>query len=319
MGSRYRRQFSTRKAAEDWDLRTRAGFADGLVVPPTVKAAGPPPPTTLGELLSKTRQRYWQDAKSIKTIDANLKTLIDYMGEDLPLSSVTEDTIEEYTHHLEESGKLTPATINRKLAVLSRSLLYAQRRGWITQKIEIRRKKEGPGRVKFYTEEEILEIVKAFHVDLEMPEYALLFRFLCDTGLRLSEALDLEWEDTTDGRVTVWDHKGAKPGGVPATDKVAAILHKREETVGNLTGPWADMTVNTTRYAMKKLRAHFDKTGADGWLWHTCRHTFCSRLAQAGVPLPAIRDLARHQDINTTIRYSHLSPKDYESAINKLR
>lgn len=284
-----------------------------------MKPAGPPPPATLGELLEKTRKKYWQDVKSIKTIDSNVKTLVSYMGEDLPLTSITEDTVDEYTSHLEEMGTLSAATINRKLAVLSRALLYATRRGWMTDKVEIHRKKEGPGRVRYYTEDEIAQIVEAFHEDLKMPEYALLFRFLCDTGLRVSEALKLLWEDTTHGSITIWDHKGAKPGGIPATGRVLAILHKRTEAVGNLTGPWADMTINTTRYAMKKLRDHMDKTGEDGYLWHTCRHTFCSRLAQAGVPLPAIRDLARHQDINTTLRYSHLSPRDYTSAIDKLK
>lgn len=317
MGARYRRQFASQEAAENYDLRTRAAFADGLVVPPTLKASGPPPPTTLGDLVERTRRRYWQEARSIKTIDSNLKTLLDYYGEERLLTDMTEESVEGYIAHLEESGSLGGATINRKLAVLSRVLVYAHRRGWIAAKVDIQRKKEGPGRVRFYTQEERTAVVDTFN-RLELPEYGLLFDFLCDTGLRLGEALNLAWEDATDGRVTIWDHKGAKPGGVPATPRVQKILTEREDLVGNLVGPWADMTYNTTRYAWKKLRKATGKKGSEGWLWHTCRHTFCSRLAQAGVPLPAIRDLARHQDINTTIRYSHLAPKDYEQAIERM-
>lgn len=317
MGARYRRQFDNQVAAENYDLRTRAAFADGLVVPPSTRTAGPPPPSTIGELVERTRRKYWQDAKSIKTIDSNLKTLLSFFGPDRPLSELTEDSVEEYIIHLDELGTLGSSTINRKLAVLSRILLYANRRGWITEKVDIQRKKESAGRVRFYSQEERAEIVDSFAA-LELPEYAHLFTFLCDTGLRIGEALNLEWEDAINGSVRVWDHKGARPGGVPFTPQVEEILSHREGATGNLAGPWSDMTQNTTRYALKKLRAHLGKTGEDGYLWHTCRHTFCSRLAQAGVPLPAIRDLARHQDIKTTIRYSHLSPRDYLSAIARM-
>lgn len=34
------------------------------------------------------------------------------------------------------------------------------------------------------------------------------------------------------------------------------------------------------------------------------RHAFCSRLAQAGVPIPTIRVLAGHKSISTTMRYA---------------
>jgi site-specific recombinase XerD len=39
--------------------------------------------------------------------------------------------------------------------------------------------------------------------------------------------------------------------------------------------------------------------------WHVCRHTFCSRLVAAGVPLPDVKEYAGHSDIRTTMRYTH--------------
>jgi len=51
---------------------------------------------------------------------------------------------------------------------------------------------------------------------------------------------------------------------------------------------------------------------------HILRHTFCSRLAMAGAPALAIKELAGHQSLATTQRYMHLSPKAKESAVKLL-
>ena len=40
--------------------------------------------------------------------------------------------------------------------------------------------------------------------------------------------------------------------------------------------------------------------------WHDNRHTFCSRLVQAGKSLKVVQELAGHKDIKTTARYAHL-------------
>jgi site-specific recombinase XerD len=40
--------------------------------------------------------------------------------------------------------------------------------------------------------------------------------------------------------------------------------------------------------------------------WHDNRHSFCSRLVQAGKSLKVVQELAGHKDIKTTARYAHL-------------
>ena len=48
---------------------------------------------------------------------------------------------------------------------------------------------------------------------------------------------------------------------------------------------------------------------------HILRHTFCSHLAMRGAPLMAIKELAGHQDVSTTMGYMHLSPNAKRGAI----
>jgi len=48
---------------------------------------------------------------------------------------------------------------------------------------------------------------------------------------------------------------------------------------------------------------------------HILRHTFCSRLAEAGAPAGHIQKLAGHASITTTERYMHYSEEGKERAI----
>jgi site-specific recombinase XerD len=51
---------------------------------------------------------------------------------------------------------------------------------------------------------------------------------------------------------------------------------------------------------------------------HKLRHTFCSHLAMRGATAKAIKELAGHADIKTTMRYMHLSPAHKADAIKLL-
>ena len=48
---------------------------------------------------------------------------------------------------------------------------------------------------------------------------------------------------------------------------------------------------------------------------HTLRHTFISRLVQAGRPLPEVAALAGHRDIKMTPRYEYLAPSHLRAGI----
>jgi site-specific recombinase XerD len=49
--------------------------------------------------------------------------------------------------------------------------------------------------------------------------------------------------------------------------------------------------------------------------WHCLRHTFCTRLAEAGVALHVIRELAGHRSIETTLRYTHTNAEWKRDAV----
>lgn len=52
--------------------------------------------------------------------------------------------------------------------------------------------------------------------------------------------------------------------------------------------------------------------------FHDLRHTFATRLADAGIPLSVIAELLGHSDIRMTKRYSHATDKAKCEAVQKL-
>ncbi len=60
------------------------------------------------------------------------------------------------------------------------------------------------------------------------------------------------------------------------------------------------------------------KAGFSDVTFHTLRHTFASRLAQAGVPLNTIRELLGHGCMVMTMRYAHLAPNNLRDAVEML-
>ena len=60
------------------------------------------------------------------------------------------------------------------------------------------------------------------------------------------------------------------------------------------------------------------KAGIKDFRWHDLRHTFSTRLAQAGVDLYKISKLLWHQDIKMTQRYAHHCPDSLRDGVEIL-
>jgi len=91
-----------------------------------------------------------------------------------------------------------------------------------------------------------------------------------------------------------------------------------------LVSPWVFAGLKSPLHPMDSrafIRRVFEpalrKAGIQDASWHTLRHTTASRLVMAGVPLPTVQQVLGHRDIQTTLRYSHLSPSHIQAAMEK--
>ena len=151
-----------------------------------------------------------------------------------------------------------------------------------------------------------------------------------EAGLRRGEMVALEWPDVDFKRNQIivaradWEGeigtpKGGKTRRVPMTTRLAAALQAIRHLRGSRVLFQADgsaVTADTLRSWMQRATKRAGMKESNDI--HILRHTFCSHLAMRGAPARAIQELAGHADLNTTMRYMHLSPASVNNAIKLL-
>ena len=150
-----------------------------------------------------------------------------------------------------------------------------------------------------------------------------------EAGLRSGEIRALEWSslDFKRGLMTVEksEYKGhvtrpkhGKVRVVPMTKRLARALRQHR----HLQGPrvlYLEDGTELDRHELTKWLAQLCKLAEVRYRSpHCLRHTFCSHLAMRGAPVTSIKELAGHQNLQTTMRYMHLTPTALESAIKLL-
>ena len=145
---------------------------------------------------------------------------------------------------------------------------------------------------------------------------------LIDTGVRYSEAAELQWSsvDTTNWTtINVYRNKVGNEGLLVMTDRLKDILQRRFSLSGNSyyvfaspTDPSKPRGYSTKGICKAIARANLNTPPLvqryGRFTVHCFRHTFASRLVQAGMSLYAVSRLLGHSDTQMTQRYAHLSP-----------
>ncbi len=313
--TRWRGTAETEREAKIIEAQVRADLVAGKPVSQVTQGI---PVNDLGRLQSRVVAQVWKGTKAEKTAVMNSKAAVDFFGSEYPVNALTTDRIDGYILDLERIGN-SNATINRKLAALSKMLRFAHKRDWIEALPHFERKKEGQGRIRYLTKEEESALVDAAW---GYGDHADLWMFLIDTGLRMGEALKLTWMDVYTytqpldgsppaGRVTVWGSKNGESRTVPLTSRCNKMLR-----AGWGSNTSFGMSDHSARHVLDKTKQRAG-LGSDVVL-HTMRHTCASRLVQAGVPILTVKEWLGHKSIQVTMRYAHLAPQNLFDALEAL-
>jgi integrase len=311
--SGYRQDFDTELEAQQWEADSRAKLLKGETLDGKAGEAC----STLRQLLDTAAGPCWGGNKAEGTSVANAEDCIRTLGEDRPPSSVDTLAIDRMIVDFKRRGN-SGGTINRKLAALSKLMKYAITRGWIRNMPTFQRQRESEHRIRWITPDEEKRILDwlQFTNQLAMKDLVVL---LVDSGCRAGEAFKLRWADIDNGWLRLWDTKNGGHRSVPMTDRVKLLLARREkDRPDGADLVFHDLDYWAAAHAWNQLRDHLKLEHDDQFVIHALRHTFCSRLAQAGVPLLTIKELAGHRVIQTTMRYAHLRAENLESGIAAL-
>ena len=240
---------------------------------------------------------------------------------DVQLGAINQTTIDR-ARRLVLAPEASPATIRRGIIVPIRAvLLHAHRRGWCDRpSFEIPR--EAEGRTRYLLPDEADRLVAA-----AAPHIATLLLVLIGTGMRMAEALELDWRDVdlAGGRAILWPDqtKARKRRNVALPPRVVAALanlpHREGTVIRRNDGmPYADRRREGGGQIKTAWKATLRRAGLDPALTpHDLRHTWASWHYAANRDLLCLRTEGGWSSVTLCERYAHLLPAGQEGAISR--
>jgi integrase len=165
-------------------------------------------------------------------------------------------------------------------------------------------------------------------------EFALLLRFLLYTGLRLSEALALRWDDVRLDESVAWVRR--KKGGIASDVRLRSDLchdmrsHCPQEPRGRVfrfhQGGWLKHLLTRSKLAFLGLpcpdrrpvgwRPPMNRLG---WVnFHTFRHTWATWMRRAGADVQGLVATGNWRDARSAGRYAHAIAREEWARVEDL-
>jgi len=229
------------------------------------------------------------------------------------------------------AGGRAERTIRLALAVVRQVLNYAANNGLFfgTNPAgpagKVKRPRADNRRTRYLTEVEAEALLAALkEKSQDVHDQALLS---LHTGVRAGEIFSLTWGDVNldAGTILIKDTKSGHNRHAFITDRVRAMLKSRPAGKPNdlvfpaRNGKKTPQISNTFERVVADLKLNQGITDRRQRVtFHTCRHTFASRLVERGVDIYHVKELLGHQTIELTARYSHLSDGSLRAAVARL-
>ena len=283
-----------------------------------------------------------KDIKTIKAYQTNIMQFITWYKETTGVgepAQVKPIDIKEYLSFLRHHEDRAQATINKATAALKAYFKYLLENKHIQdnpmtrikiQKIQL--SAENKGVMKWLTRQEQERFIS--YVDLEKNEFKRL-RNLAITdlmlyvGLRVSEVSALKTTDINikdNIEITIREGKHGKFANVILINKHSKNFRKwlkyRQCLDRYADSPFLFVSERSGRITERGIQIMIDKyaklADMEQVSCHRFRHSFCKNLANAGVSIQTIADLARHESIETTRIYIENSHDERIKALQKL-
>jgi site-specific recombinase XerD len=258
---------------------------------------------------------------------------------DRTASGVKSSGIEEWLDDVQEDRELTNATINKLRGTFSMIFKHGKRKDLVdvnpAADVPLRDVGEGVERFLSAAEEQRLRAVlrkdiEAFdpirHPQLRKQALHRLLEFEVSlkSGMRRSEQYNLRWPDVDFNRriMRLRKTKSGKPRNAFIIDDVAGAL-RQLQGLGlerrNRSSGKPNQSPTDTVFAKAENKKWWNEALREArikkYRWHDNRHTFCSRLVQAGVHLKVVQEAAGHASIASTMRYAHFAKSQVVDAM----
>jgi integrase len=247
------------------------------------------------------------------------KRLIAFFG-GRTLAEITPKLIADYKARRYAAG-LKPASINRELASLKKAFNLAVREWeWCRENpvSKVSMERENNQRDRWLSVEEEARLLHDCASWLQD-----LVTFALHTGMRMGEILELTWRGVDFSRRTVMvvRSKNGERRTIPVNETVLSVL-RQKSTVRSLRTDVVFcshvFTPMESGHLRRSFRLALGKAKIDDFHFHDLRHTFATRLVQAGVDLYKVQRLLGHKSPIMTQRYAHHYPESLRDGVEML-
>jgi len=237
------------------------------------------------------------------------------------LSDIDEGLVESFIQY--RVKQVSPASVNRALATLRRLLRLAQE--WrVIDRVPRVRMLNGECSRDFVLGPD----VEGQYLDSAPQPLTDIAILILDTGLRVGEALAIQWPDvyldvsgSRLGYLRVREGKSRNSRrNVSLTARVREMLQKRfaEAHSSFVFSENSDKPMLVSSLDHMHARTRRALKLPQTFVLHSLRHTFLTRLGLAGVEAFTIMKLAGHSSVTISQRYVHPTPESMEQAVSRL-
>lgn len=162
------------------------------------------------------------------------------------------------------------------------------------------------------------EVQRMFDV-CDNKKHKVILSLLYSCGLRVSELINLKWSNIDRSRMIIYilKGKGNKDRQVMLSPSVIPLLEDywREYRTKDYILAGQKSEQYTSRSVLEVVKQLANKAGINKRVYtHLMRHNCFTHMVEAGTDLHFVQKLAGHNDIKTTLLYTHIS----DSLVSKL-
>lgn len=266
--------------------------------------------------------------------DRNLREFVEDKGvQDILISTITEDLIEEYRFFLKKH-RLKSSTINNNLCWLSRLMFRAVSRRIIRcNPFENAKYEKEEKKIRFLQKSDVMKLMAMKINDSETELARLMFVFSCFTGLAIADMENLEYrhiQTAADGRKYIRkERQKTKVEFVVPLHPIAEAIIKHckieqerseEHLAEKEKGDSLIFHRDCSRSVMDtKLSIVGKACGIKERLsFHMARHTFGTMTLNAGIPIESIAKMMGHASISSTQIYAQVTDTKISKDMDRL-
>jgi integrase len=324
---------TTRRDAERFEQRQREEARETLKLHAKAKHG----PMTFNVAAA----RYWEEVGQHHAGEASTNTLWSLvwleqaLGSDRLLTAIDNNLVAGIVARRRGEKRrktdrlISNATVNRSVTEPLRKVLTRAAKVWKQPVGEIAWKehmlKEPKERVRELRTDEEVTLWERLR-----PDYHPVVRFSILTGARLKECVGLRWEDIDWGGRLIWvTGKGDKRASIPMPPAVRDLLwplqgHHPESVFTYVAvrelpkraikkGERYPLTYQGLKTAFRRDV----KSAIENYRFHDNRHTAATRVLRATGNMRIVKEMLRHEDISTTLKYAHVTMDDLLAGMEK--